>query len=73
MHRRLIFGLIVLNVVIALVLFAAPALTQILPGAREDCCEYGAPEPYCCNDCCWFRQDCTDDDDCTTSLHRSSD
>ncbi len=65
MRRKLMVGLTVLNGFVALVLFATPADTQIIPNGIWDCCEYnGAGEGYCCEDCCWLVPNCLGDPDC---------
>ena len=72
MRRKLIFGLFVLNGLIALASFATPAWTQGFFLGQTDCCKYDAVEPYCCQDCCWFLNDCNDDADCSAMLRHST-
>ncbi len=70
MRRRLIIGLMVLNGLIAAVLFATPAISQIIPRGLFNCCKNEATEKiesagaYCCHSCCWFYMNCRIDEDC---------
>jgi hypothetical protein len=65
MRRKLIVGLAVLNGMLAVALFAVPASTQIIPLGIFNCCENaGTPEGYCCQNCCWFIPNCTNDGQC---------
>lgn len=65
MRKRLVIALVVVNAILATAVFAWPAVSQVIPlFAFEDCCKEAGGEPYCCNSCCWFVDDCHDDDDC---------
>lgn len=61
--------LILVNLVMAAVLIAAPA------GERSatwffDCCKGEGPNAYCCKNCCWLTDDCDTDLDCQGSTLR---
>ncbi len=70
MRRRLIIGLFVLNGLVAAVIFATPADSQIIPRGLFNCCKEEATEvmeaggSYCCSNCCWFIRNCRIDEDC---------
>ena len=65
MRRKTIIGLVLLNGLIAGVLFSYPAETQIIPLGILNCCKDDMGfHPYCCYSCCWFTFNCIDDDDC---------
>lgn len=61
LRRRSVKLLILVNLLLALALGARVARTQVIPLGLFDCCQGGG---YCCRNCCWFTQDCGDDDDC---------
>jgi hypothetical protein len=59
--RRIILGLVVVNLVLASALLAGPVRAQIFPKAGFfDCCI----DETCCQGCCFFVRDCSDDEDC---------
>lgn len=61
MRKRILFALIFINVLLAGAILIGPAAAQILPKAGfNDCCQ----GPTCCQSCCWFVNDCRDDEDC---------
>ncbi len=64
MRRRLIIGLMILNGLMAAVLFASPAISQVIPLGLFNCCKTEGPEAYCCDSCCWFIWNCRFDEDC---------
>jgi len=68
MRRKMIFGLILLNGLLLAAILTRPAWTQVFPTGLWNCCEYElAPEPYCCEQCCWFERNCKGDADCQIS------
>ncbi len=70
MRGKLIAGLIVLNVLLAAAIFAAPAVTQIVPMGLTNCCKFDLePDGYCCAACCWWTWDCREDMDCQDPWH----
>jgi hypothetical protein len=65
MRRKLLIGLGLLNALLALVLLAGLARSQIFPNGIFNCCKTaGAETNYCCINCCWFIPNCNGDDDC---------
>ena len=65
MRRKPIFALLVLNGLIATLLFSPVANTQIIPRAIFDCCKVDlAFQDYCCSSCCWLIPNCDDNEDC---------
>ena len=64
MRRRLIVSLIILNGLVATVLVATPAVSQVIPLGLFNCCNTEGPEAYCCASCCWFIWNCRFDKDC---------
>ncbi len=61
MRRKLtIVGLIALNIFLATVIVMGPLGAQLLPTGLRDCCE----GRVCCDNCCWFVEDCDSDVDC---------
>lgn len=64
MRKRLIFGLAALNVLLALAIWVVPAHTQSVALAFNDCCQGHSTQSYCCENCCWFTNNCTTDSDC---------
>ena len=58
MRRRIVFALILLNCLLGIALFAHSAGSQIIPRGIRNCCSEEGGDPYCCNLCCWFVQDC---------------
>ena len=60
-RKRHIVGFVILNAILAVAVMTGPAASQILPGFLfRDCCK----GDYCCESCCFFVNDCTDDEDC---------
>ncbi len=55
--------LILVNLVMAAVLIAAPAGGRSATGIF-DCSQGEGPDAHCCHDCCWLTQDCEADPDC---------
>lgn len=64
MRRAVIAGLIVLNVLLAVALFATPAQTLITRFTRTDCCWGEGARAYCCRECCWLVKNCDRDREC---------
>ena len=67
MRRKLIVGFMILNGLLAVLLIAAPAISQVIPRGLFNCCKSEATEMeggYCCASCCWFTRDCLYDGDC---------
>ena len=67
MRRKMIVGLLILNGLLAVLLIATPALSQIIPLGLFNCCKSEATEAggdYCCRHCCWFTNNCFFDEDC---------
>jgi hypothetical protein len=67
MKKKLIIGLSAINGVLAALLLATPAETQIIPLGWFNCCQpltLRSQSEYCCRGCCWFIPDCDDDKDC---------
>ncbi len=63
MRKRLLFALVVLNVLLGAAIVMGPLAAQVLPmSGLRDCCQ-GA---ICCESCCWFRSDCDLNSDCLT-------
>jgi len=61
MRKRIVFALILINVLLAGAILIGPAAAQVFPRAYfGDCCQ----GPTCCQDCCFFVDDCDDDEDC---------
>lgn len=61
MRKRVLFGLMVLNVILAAAILMGPVAAQVLPmSSLRDCCQ----GTVCCENCCWFRSDCDLDSDC---------
>ena len=64
MRKVLIIGLVVLNVLAAVALFANPAQTRITAFTRSDCCWGEGSKAYCCRQCCWLVKNCKYDREC---------
>jgi hypothetical protein len=67
MRKMLVVGLIAINGVLAGLVVATPARTQIIPLGWFDCCQsisIRSSSEYCCRGCCWFVRDCRVDEDC---------
>lgn len=67
MKKKAMTTLVVLNVLLAVGLLAGPAISQLLPLDYRDCCQAGVMESsreYCCIECCFFFNDCENDEDC---------
>jgi hypothetical protein len=65
MRRKFAVGLTILNIILAVALWAIPAASQIIPRGLFDCCEEGASDDaYCCRGCCWIWSDCDENGDC---------
>lgn len=63
--RKLLIALIVLNILLGLAQFIRPAGSQIIPLAFRDCCQPdGRGGSYCCEDCCFFLNDCSGQEEC---------
>ena len=62
MRKRIVFALVLINVLLAGTILLGPVSAQILNKAfGRDCCQ----GPVCCENCCWFINDCDgDDEDC---------
>lgn len=61
MKRRLIVALVAVNVVLAVALVMGPLAAQFVPAsALRDCCQ----GQHCCENCCWFVQNCNGSQDC---------
>lgn len=61
MRKRIIIGLIMLNLILGTAIVIGPVAAQILPSSGLfDCCQ----DRECCNNCCWFVTDCDSDGDC---------
>lgn len=54
----LVVGLIVLNAVLAVAIFAPPQEKQPATDLWGDCCKGNGPETYCCQDCCFLGSGC---------------
>lgn len=55
--------LILVNLVMAAVLIAAPAGESPATWIR-DCCQGEGPNAHCCKRCCWLTKNCNTDLDC---------
>ena len=55
--------LILVNLVMASVLTAAPAGESSATGFYN-CCQGEGPNAHCCERCCWLTDDCDSDLDC---------
>ena len=64
MRKLVIAGLIVLNVLLAVALFATPAETLITRFTRTDCCWGEGAKAYCCRERCWLVKNCDRDREC---------
>jgi hypothetical protein len=69
MRKKLFFSLTLTNALVAMALWATPALApaanaSIPPPGRQDCCKSDGPMPYCCMSCCWLVPDCDGSADC---------
>lgn len=60
MRKRVVIGLILVNVILAAAIMIGPVGAQILPMGLRDCCENGA----CCDGCCWLVENCNANGDC---------
>lgn len=67
MRKLVITGLIVLNVLLAVALFATPARTLVTRFTRADCCWGEGTKAYCCRECCWLVKNCDRDRECRPS------
>ena len=61
--------LILVNLMMAAVLIAAPAGERSATWFR-DCCQGEGPNAYCCERCCWLTHDCEADRDCREHAQR---
>jgi len=59
--------LILVNLVMAAVLIAAPEGSRSRTGIF-DCCKGEGPKAHCCEGCCWLTRDCEADPDCRGSV-----
>ena len=65
MRKRLIIAFAILNAGLALALMRSPAETQILPFSFfGDCCQELEGDYFCCDNCCWFIDNCDRSADC---------
>ena len=66
MRKKLLKGLLVLNILLATAILAGPLLSQVLPRGLWNCCKSEVIESgeYCCMQCCWLVKNCDDDLDC---------
>jgi hypothetical protein len=64
MRKRLIYGLLVLNGLLALALFTVPADAARVATGGFNCCQSSGGSDFCCHSCCWFVHDCDADGDC---------
>ena len=66
MKRWVMQCLIMLNALLAVVVFVEPARTAFMSKNMKDCCQesVGESRPYCCFECCWFVDDCDSNEDC---------
>lgn len=61
MRKRILFALVVLNVILGAAIVMGPLAAQVLPlSSLRDCCQ----GTVCCENCCWFRDNCDTDGDC---------
>lgn len=61
MRKRLVIGLVMLNLLLGAALVLGPLSAQILPmSSLRDCCQ----SRTCCSSCCWLVSDCDTDGDC---------
>ena len=67
MRKILIAGLVVLNGLLAVAVFATPAETQFASSKQVDCCRGVGSEAYCCRECCWFNNNCSSKQDCRSN------
>lgn len=75
MRRKLLFVLILVNILLAGALLAKPAATQIMTRGLFDCCKGGAAESeeaYCCYQCCWLITNCHSDKDCQVEVEKGN-
>jgi len=65
MNKKPVWWLMVLNLILGLVVVASPANAAADGQIIRDCCKRstGGIE-FCCNDCCWFTNDCVVSNDC---------
>ncbi len=71
MRRKTVLVLVILNCLLGIALFARAADSQIIPLGIFNCCKDFEEEGYCCFGCCWFNQNCFDDEDCGTVERRT--
>ena len=64
MRKRIIMGLVLLNVLLAVALFATPARSWVASFTLSDCCHGEGSRAYCCRECCFLTKDCDYDRDC---------
>lgn len=61
MRKRIVVGLVALNLVLGAAIVVGPVAAQIFPlSGLLDCCKNGE----CCNNCCWWVENCDSDGDC---------
>ena len=56
--------LILVNLLLAVALSAAPPRTTHQDVKLFSCCRGVGPEAYCCRRCCWLTKNCTTNADC---------
>jgi len=69
MFSRWIKVLVPLNLVLVLLIASlGSSPTQAIASEQlpiRDCCKMSSEgAPYCCDNCCWFKHDCTSSSDC---------
>jgi len=64
MRRWVFYALILVNCVLGIALMVRAVGSQIVSGGLLDCCQMAGDEAFCCNQCCWFVDDCDVDADC---------
>lgn len=61
MRKRVLIGLVLINVILGAAVVVGPLRAQIFPRAGLlDCCQGST----CCFNCCWFVNDCDFSGDC---------
>ncbi|MCY4399951.1 MAG: hypothetical protein OXE96_11510 [Gemmatimonadetes bacterium] len=64
MRKGIMMGLVLLNVLLAVALFAAPARSWVSSFTLSDCCQGEGAKAYCCRQCCLLTENCDYDSDC---------
>ena len=70
MTRKIIKGLVLLNILLAAALTTTPLVSQVFPRGLWNCCQSGmtdSEDEFCCYACCWWIRNCSRDSDCSAN------